>query len=92
MKLNRIDTFLFTYNTTVYEMKKIGVLPDYKPAGCVSLAKVYMAFSPNPDLKIKSMIDYFDERMDEIKASGALRDIMARYGLENWQQFLKKTK
>ena len=89
LKLNRIDTFLFTYNTTVYEMKKTGVMSDYKAAGCVSLAKVYMAFSPNPDLTIKPMIDYFDERMDKIKASGVLSDIMARYGLENWQQFSK---
>jgi len=89
LKLNRIDTFLFTYNTTIYEMKKSGVLSDYKSSGCVSLAKVYMAFSPNPGLKIKPMIEYFDERMDKIKASGVLSDIMARYGLENWQQFSK---
>jgi len=33
------------------------------------------------------MIDYFDERMDKIKASGALNNIMARYGLENWQLY-----
>jgi len=92
LKANRIDTFLFTYNTTIYEMKKMGVLPDYKAAGCVSLAKVYIAFSPSPDLKIKPMIDYFDERMDKIKASGILSDIMAKYGLENWQDFSKKTK
>ena len=41
------------------------------------------------DLTIKPMIDYFDERMDKIKASGVLSDIMERYGLENWQQFSK---
>jgi len=87
LKKNRVDTFLFTYNSTIYKMKNIGVFPDYKMAGCVSSAKVYLAFSPQPNLNIKPMIDYFDERMDKIKASGALNNIMARYGLENWQLY-----
>ena len=86
LTLNRIDTFLFTYSTTIYEMVKAGVLSDYRSAGCVSLAKVYVAFSPNPALNVQPMIDYFDEQMDKIKASGILGDIMVRYGLENWQK------
>lgn len=87
----RIDTFLFTYNTTLYEMKALGLDADYRSAGCVSFAKIYMAFTPNSSQRpqIEKLMTYFDEKMGELKQSGKIGQIMTRYGLEDWQQYVK---
>lgn len=87
LKAKRIDSFLFTYNSTQYKMMQMGVAKDYRVAGCISQAKVYLAFSPTNSLNTKKMIEYFDLKMDQLKASGAIKKIMESYGLENWQQF-----
>lgn len=87
LKLNRIDTFLFTYNSTIFEIKRKGLLSDYKAAGCVSQAKVYLAFSPHPGLNTGPIIKYFDKRMDELKATNAISDILKDYGLDDWQKY-----
>ncbi len=39
---DRIDVFMFTLNTTLYEMKKRN--KEYKDAGCLTRDKIYMAF------------------------------------------------
>jgi ABC-type amino acid transport substrate-binding protein len=87
LKLNRLDTFLFTYNSTIFEMKEKGMLSHFKDAGCVSQAKVYLAFSPHPSLKIEPMISYFDKRMDELRATDAISNILKKYGLNDWQEY-----
>ncbi|MEH6442764.1 MAG: transporter substrate-binding domain-containing protein [Oceanospirillaceae bacterium] len=91
LKLNRLDTFLFTYNSTVFEMKEKGVFSNYKAAGCVSQAKVYLAFSPHPDLNTGPMISYFDKRMDELRATDAISNILKKYDLNDWQEYSNKS-
>ncbi len=86
----RIDTFIFTYNSTIYEMSQQGILEKYRSAGCVSVAKIYMAFTPDPSKaeSVKKMSDYFDSKMKALKESGDIKTIMKRYNLEDWQTFL----
>lgn len=87
---NRIDTFLFTYNSTIYDINKNGLSEKYRSAGCVSVAKIYMAFTPAPSeaSTTKRMIQYFDKKMEVLKKSGDIKVIMERYGLDDWQSFL----
>ena len=87
---DRIDTFIFTYNSTIYEMSQKGILEKYRSAGCVSVAKIYMAFTPDPSKakSVKKMSDYFDSKMKALKESGDIKVIMKRYNLEDWQTFL----
>lgn len=90
LKAKRIDAFVFTYNSTVYEMNQQGWQDNFRPAGCVSSAKIYMAFTPaiGKQVEVEEMMEYFDKKMEEMKQSGQLDTIMQRYGLENWQNFL----
>ncbi len=87
----RIDSFLFTFNSAVYFMDKHNLAYKYRSAGCVSLTKVYLAFTPDPVQlkKVNQIMDYFDKQMVLIKASGQLQIIMDKYGLQDWQQYLK---
>ena len=90
LEANRIDTFIFTYNSTVYEMHERGVFNKYRSAGCVSVAKIYMAFTPDTSktASVEKMMQYFDSKMEALKKSGDIKTIMKRYGLEDWQTFL----
>lgn len=83
----RIDAFLFTYNSTIFELNKNSIGHKYKSAGCVSNANVYMAFSPAHDIqdKISKMLQHFDERMKEIKKTDQIAVIMQKYGLVDWR-------
>ena len=90
LALGRLDTFLFTYNSTIYELKKLGMSSYYRMAGCDYSAKVYLAFTANPasKSKVESLIKYFDQQMLKLKNSDMLHLIMHRYGLQDWQQFI----
>ena len=84
----RFDTFLFTHNTTLYEMKMLGMENKYRLAGCVSSAKIYMAFSPEKSQtsRVERMIKYFDKKIAELKRGNKITQIMRRYDLEDWQE------
>jgi len=84
---NRIHAFLFTYNSTVYTLKKAGKWEKFKSAGCVQEAKIYMAFSPQIYMQddIKKMMEVFDENMAIIKRGEGISQVMNRYGLEDWR-------
>jgi ABC-type amino acid transport substrate-binding protein len=83
LKKKRIDTFLFTKNSTIYELKKAKLWHLYKETGCVSNAKIYMAFSPNGRLKAKvlKLIKHFDEQMDYLKQTDFTKRVMTSYQL-----------
>mgnify|MGYP003385736467 FL=1 len=81
----RIDTFLFTKNSTVYELKKYNVWHKYRIAGCVSQAKIYMAFSPVKSMSkdISAMIEVFEQQMTKLNETSFTPQLMAKYGLSN---------
>ncbi|MGF1756029.1 transporter substrate-binding domain-containing protein [Vibrio makurazakiensis] len=87
---HRINAFLFTYNSTVFTLKNLGLRDEFKEAGCVSSEPIYMAFSPNPNQasQIAEIMLFFDQRMQKLKSDGEISRIMARYGLEDWQTYL----
>jgi len=87
----RIDSFLFTFNSTVYYLNNHNLDYKYRSAGCVSLAKVYMAFTPVSAQreKVQLMMNFFDDGMARLKSNGQLQIIMDKYGLEDWQKYLK---
>jgi len=91
LALGRLDAFLFTYNSTVYELQKLGKFGFYRMAGCDYSAKVFLAFTPQAKLhnKIKRLSNFFDQKMLQLKNSGKLQPIMDNYGLQDWQQYLK---
>lgn len=79
----RIDTFLFTRNSTIYELTKMGMWKNYREAGCTSEAKIYMAFSPESSLKKKTngMIKHFDSRASKLTKEDFLATLLQSYQL-----------
>ncbi len=82
---NRIDTFLFTKNTTEYTLQQAQLAEKFREAGCVSEALIYMAFSPAKlnHKKITKMMAFFDKRMLELQKTDYFEQLMKNYGLEN---------
>lgn len=84
LERKRIDTFLFTKNSTLYMMSLLNQEDKYKIAGCVSNADIYIAFTPNPSSKerLENIINYFDTKMKKLKDSDEIKEIMQKYGLK----------
>tara|TARA_R110002096_G_scaffold275602_2_gene469346 strand:+ start:521 stop:1324 length:804 start_codon:yes stop_codon:yes gene_type:complete len=86
LDIGRFDAFIFTYNSTKFTMRHLELENRIQAAGCVSSAPLYMAFSPKtsePDT-LKSMMAFYDQRMEYLKKTGVISDIMASYGLPDW--------
>ncbi|MEW6990320.1 substrate-binding periplasmic protein [Colwelliaceae bacterium 6441] len=83
LQKNRIDTFLFTKNSTIYELMQAGIWQNYREAGCVSEAKIYMAFTPEQSsrAKVKALIEYFDRRAELLNHSSYIQQLMQNYHL-----------
>ena len=88
-----INSFLFTYNTTLHAMRAMGVDRDIRSAGCVSDVMVYMAFSPDTALEseVREMSGFFDAAMARFKAEGRIAGIMDQYGLAAWTMRTART-
>lgn len=81
---HRIDTFLFTENTTRYILTQADEWDRYRKAGCVSEAIIYMAFTPvntNPQ-RVREMIDFFDTQMLKINKTRFFSELIIKYGLQ----------
>jgi len=80
----RIDAFLFTNNTTLYELKSEKLHNKIKNAGCVSEAEIFLAFTSVKQKKqqIDKMINYFNNRMAQLIKSGEINKILHNYGIE----------
>ncbi|NVK26016.1 MAG: ABC transporter substrate-binding protein [Gammaproteobacteria bacterium] len=78
---NRIDTFIFTRNSTIYELNKLGIADKYKIAGCVSSAPVYIAFSPAKSMRNISieLSKSFDLRMLQLIHNKKVDEILSKY-------------
>lgn len=82
----RLNSFLFTYNSTIYALQKEGYTNKIVPAGCVSKANVYMAFTPDLEKRafVLKAMEYFDQKMRELVQAGRVPEIMKSYGLPDW--------
>jgi ABC-type amino acid transport substrate-binding protein len=81
----RIDAFIFTNNTTLYELKKEKLNNKIRNAGCVSKAEIFIAFTPVPPKKtqVTKVINYFNERMAILIKSGDITKIHHKYGIKH---------
>lgn len=80
----RIDAFLFTYNSTRYELSNNNMWHKYRSAGCVSSADIYMAFTPNPALydEVNTMMQVFEQRMAAIDYQQEIEQLLVKYQLK----------
>jgi ABC-type amino acid transport substrate-binding protein len=81
----RVDAFIFTQNTTVYELKNEKIHNKIRNAGCVSKAEIFLAFTPVAKKKayINKIIQYFNHRMAELIKSGEIKKIHHKYGIQH---------
>jgi len=79
----RIDTFLFTKNTTLLELKKAGLEGSIKNAGCVSEANIYLAFTANKDKGkvVENAVRYFDSQFESLEKSGYIDKLYQQYNI-----------
>ncbi len=83
LEKGRMDTFLFTKNTTKYVLASIGKADKYRIAGCVSKAPIYMAFTPaqSDGATMLNIISLFDERLKKLYQNGYYQRLLHKYNL-----------
>lgn len=81
----RIDAFLFTKNTTIYELKNEDTYNKIRNAGCVSKAEIFIAFTPIAIKKagINKIIKFFNQRMAALVKSDDIQTIHHKYGIQH---------
>ena len=81
----RIDAFIFTNNTTLYELNNENIYHKIRNAGCVSKAEIFLAFTPvtTKKARINKMIKYFNHRMAVLVKSGDIKQIHRKYGIQH---------
>ncbi|MDO6444610.1 transporter substrate-binding domain-containing protein [Colwellia sp. 1_MG-2023] len=80
----RIDTFLFTRNTTLFELKQTNLDNQIREAGCLNKSNIYIAFTPSLEksLKVMSLIKFFEQEMTKYNVNGDVDKIMSKYGIK----------
>ncbi|BBN80205.1 amino acid ABC transporter substrate-binding protein [Pseudoalteromonas sp. A25] len=80
----RIDAFLFTKNSTRYELKQANMWHDYKLAGCVSRTEIFMAFTPatKNQHSIDAMMQTFDTRAAQLNSQRLIQQLLTKYNLQ----------
>jgi len=83
LKKSRIDAFIYTYQSTIWEARANGVEDDIRLAGCAPAEEIYIAFTAQPHKRelVNKLIQHFDQEYPNLVASGKVTAIMARYGL-----------
>ncbi|MBD1582289.1 transporter substrate-binding domain-containing protein [Pseudoalteromonas sp. S16_S37] len=81
---NRIDAFLFTKNSTLYELKQAKMWHDFRIAGCVSRTDIFMAFTPNAKEHnaVDDMMLTFDTRAKQLNIQQILEQLLIKYNLQ----------
>lgn len=81
LEKKRIDTFLFTRNTTNHIVKNDETLPEIRNAGCVSEALIYAAMTPHKEQSewVSLLKSEFDELMQKAIENGSVDQILTKY-------------
>ena len=77
------DPIVFSY--FLEQNKQIKDKGNIKNLGCIKNQNLYVGFSPTDPGFAKKVKAQFDEGMMELRQSGELKVIMAKYGLEDWR-------
>jgi len=80
----RIDTFIFTLNTTIHTLKNENLHGQIKNAGCVSRAPIYIAFTPveKEQQFIEKVKKHFENKMRELTENGTIAKILEAYQIK----------
>ncbi len=81
----RIDVIAEEQSVLMYELKKLGKPGSVKSAGCPFEAPLYTGFSPRIP-KAETYARILSEGIEELRKSGTLQKILARYGLKDWKE------
>jgi polar amino acid transport system substrate-binding protein len=88
IEAGKIDAVLEDENVFLLKASEMGKPDLFSNAGHETspegAQKTYIAFSPS-NSKSKEYATLLSKGMDEIRASGILKNILARYGLSDWQ-------
>lgn len=84
VKKGRLTSFIFTLNSTWYELERLNLHVEFKNAGCVSRAPIYIAFSPEKNSKdeVQKLIHLWDREIVNLRLSGRLDEIIKKYSIE----------
>jgi len=67
-------------------LRSNGKLAGLKKAGCLAVINYgYLALTPSKVFPSKQMAKYFDEGMLILRNSGKLKEILDKYGVQDWQ-------
>lgn len=77
----RLGMFIEDTNIIDY-LKKEGQVSGVKAAGYLPPDNIYIAFSPDKGGRLPQMVS---DGVAELRASGALGDILSSYGMADWQ-------
>ncbi|MCJ8292802.1 MAG: transporter substrate-binding domain-containing protein [Colwellia sp.] len=83
LEKDRMDSFLFTKNSTLFALRELRKLDEIKVVGCVSKAPIYMAFTPvaSKQEKTSVMMSVFDSKLSAINETHYIKKLMASYHL-----------
>lgn len=85
LRHDRITAFLEEENLVLYAQLQKGQSEPLRNAGCLPRSYGFLALSPaNP--RSQEYARMFDAGMRQLRASGELAVILARYGLQDWQR------
>ena len=84
LRAGRIDLVVDDANVLARLLSTVGSADGVKLAAAVDATPVYIAFSPaSPDSG--ALVRNFDAGVRRMRASGRLAEIMARYGIRDWE-------
>lgn len=80
----RVDLAIETSSVFEFTASKEGFSGKFKKIHCTSNDELFVLFSgKNP--KSKEYVAQFNSAMDEIRKSGELKNILSKYGLQDWK-------
>ncbi len=81
----RYDAFIEDTRLIDY-LQSNGELAGLKKAGCLDIINYgYLALTPNEKFPSDQVAKYFDEGMLILRKSGKLKQILDKYGVQDWQ-------
>lgn len=83
LEKGRIDSFLFTRNSTLFALHQLHKQDYIKVAGCLSKAPIYMAFTPEASKqeKISIIMSVFNSKLAALKKTQYIKELIASYHL-----------
>ncbi|MBC7916249.1 MAG: transporter substrate-binding domain-containing protein [Rhodoferax sp.] len=83
--LKRADAVIVTSDVFAYGQAKGDIGKNFKSAGCLAQEKMAVGLSPAQPERSRAIGSALDQGIGKLRNSGALRKILARYGMTDWQ-------